>query len=179
MRQKITELETSETQRKQEVDAMQNSKQFIETVFNNVNDSIAVIDTTNFRIVRVNRTFLNTLNMEEKDVIGKHCYEVTHHRSKPCDSPNDTCPLAKTLKTGYHSLAEHIHYDKDGREIYIEISTYPIRNEKGEIYQVIHIAHDITERKRLEKALEKAHRELKEITAQQVHNETMKSCLNC
>jgi len=32
MRKKITELETSETQRKLEVNGMQNSKEFIETV---------------------------------------------------------------------------------------------------------------------------------------------------
>ncbi|MCL0064049.1 PAS domain S-box protein [Dehalococcoidia bacterium] len=66
---------------------------------------------------------------------------------------NDICPLSETLRTGYHALAGHIHYDKDGRKIYVEVSTSPIRNEKGEIAQVIHIARNITKRKRAEEAL--------------------------
>ncbi|MCL0059616.1 PAS domain S-box protein [Dehalococcoidia bacterium] len=35
----------------------------------------------------------------------------------------------------------------------MEVSTSPIRNEKGEIAQVIHIARNITKRKRAEEAL--------------------------
>ncbi|MCL0048197.1 PAS domain-containing protein [Dehalococcoidia bacterium] len=66
---------------------------------------------------------------------------------------NDICPLSETLRTGYHALAGHTHYDKDGRKIYVEVSTSPIRNEKGEIAQVIHIARNITKRKRAEEAL--------------------------
>ncbi|MFQ6120522.1 MAG: PAS domain S-box protein, partial [Methanosarcinales archaeon] len=141
------------TERKKAEEELRNSKEFIETIFNSIKDSISVIDTTNFRIVRVNKAFLNILNMEEKDVIGKYCYEVIHQRSKPCEPPNDTCPLAETLKTGYHSSAEHIHYDKNGREIYVEVSTSPIRNEKGEIHQVVHIARNITEKKQMEAKL--------------------------
>jgi len=154
-------LEEEVVQRKRAEEALRNSKEFIETVFNSINDAISVIDTTNFRIVAVNTAFLNTLGMEEKDVIGKHCYEVTHHRSKPCEPPDETCPLAETLKTGKHSSAEHIHYDKDGREIYVEVSTSPIRNEKGEIPQVVHIACDITERKRAEEVLRQREQEFK------------------
>ncbi len=129
------------------------SKEFIETVLDSVHDSICVIDTTSFRIVGVNRAFLDTLNLEEKDVIGKHCYEVTHRRTTPCEPPDDICPLAETLRTGYHSSAQHIHYDKDGRELYVEVSTSPIRNEKGEIPQVVHVTRDITKRKQAEEAL--------------------------
>jgi PAS domain S-box-containing protein len=156
MRQQIALLQTLETERKQ-TEELRNSKELIETVFESVHDSISVIDTTSFRIVGVNRAFLNTLNMEENEVIGKHCYEVTHRRTKPCEPPNDTCPLAETLRTGCHSSAEHVHYDKHGREIYVEVSTSPIRNGKGEIHQVVHITRDITERKRAEERIRKGH----------------------
>lgn len=153
MRRRIPELEKSEVACRLAQERLRDSRELIETVFNSIADSISVIDTTNFEIVRVNRAFLDTVKMEEKDVIGKTCYEVTHRRSKPCEPPNDICPLSETLRTGYHALAEHIHYDKDGRKIYVEVSTSTIRNEKGEIHQVVHIARDITERKRLDEEL--------------------------
>ncbi|MFQ5869002.1 MAG: PAS domain S-box protein, partial [Candidatus Zixiibacteriota bacterium] len=147
-------------ERKRAEEELRNSKEFAETIFNSVEDSISIIDTTDFRIVKANQSFLSKLNMEEKEVIGKYCYEVTHRRSKPCEPPDDPCPLAETLRTGCHSSTEHIHYGKDGREIYVEVSASPIINEKGEIPQVIHVARDITERKKAEEALRKAHDEL-------------------
>ncbi|MCL0080247.1 PAS domain-containing protein, partial [Dehalococcoidia bacterium] len=80
MRRRILELEKSEVACQFAQERLRNSEEFIETVFNSVNDSISVIDTSNFEIVGVNRAFLDTVKMEEKDVIGKTCYEVTHHR---------------------------------------------------------------------------------------------------
>ena len=144
------------TKSKQTEKALRKSIEFVETVFNSVDESISVIDTTSFKIIAANKSVLNTLSMEEGDVIGKRCYEVTHHRSTPCGHPNDICPLTETLKTAGYSSSEHIHYDKSGREINVEVSTYPIRNEKGEIYQLVHVTRDITERKHAERALEEA-----------------------
>jgi len=132
-----------------------NLDEFNEVVFNSINEQICIIDTTNFKIMKANQAFLNTYVAEE-DIIGKCCYALTHHRTIPCEPPNDFCPLVETLKTGRSSSAEHIHYGKDGRERYFEVSTHPIRNEEGRIYQVVHIARDITERKKLEGELKKA-----------------------
>ena len=57
LRQRIKQLEASEAERKQAEKLLRNSKEFIETVFNNINDSISVIDTTNYGIIGINRAF--------------------------------------------------------------------------------------------------------------------------
>jgi len=138
-------------------------REFTEIIFNNINDSISVVDATTFKILEVNQAFINRSKLKTKDIIGKYCHDVNHFDAK-CD---DTCPIGETLRTGRHSSAEHIHYDKDGRKIYVEVAVYPIKNDKGEIYKVIHIARDITARKQIEEALQKADEQLSMISQQE------------
>jgi two-component system cell cycle sensor histidine kinase/response regulator CckA len=151
--QEMTELETTKTQFKAADEAIQNPNEFIEALFNNINDLISIIDTNNFKIILVNGAFLNAYDLEEKDVLGKHCYEITHRRPRRCEAPDDTCPLRQTLKSGCRYSVVHIHYDKGGRKKYVEVTTCPIINKKGNVQQVAHIERDITERKQAEDAL--------------------------
>lgn len=154
--QPITEQNILTAQAKAVDEQPKNKKEFIETLIHNLNDSFSVIDAKNFKIILVNRAFLNAHNIEEREVIGRPCYEISHHRSRPCEPPEHTCPLSETLRTGDPSSAVHIHYDKEGRKKYFEIKTSPIRDEKGEIHLVIHISHDITEYKKAVEALRKS-----------------------
>ena len=153
------------TERKQADEAVQRSKEFIETVMNSITDSICIIDIRNFKVIGTNRAFLETVKSEEKEIIGKTCYELTHGLSEPCGPPDYICPLAETMKTGRPSLAEHVHLDRDGNRIYVETSTHPIKNAKGEVYQVVHVARDIAERKRTEEELRKLSRAMEQSPA--------------
>ena len=146
-------------------EASRDSKEVTEAVLDNISDSISIIDTASYRILWANKAFLNTLKMEAKDVIGKHCHEVNHSES----THDDTCPLDETLRTGSVSSVEHIHYDRNAGEVYVEVSTSPIKNEKGEIHRVIHIARNITERKLAAEALKKANDELERRVKQRTH----------
>ena len=57
------------------------------------------------------------------------------------------------LRTGKAVTVEHTHFDEDNNEIYVEVSVHPVRNQEGNIVQVVHIARDITKRKKMEKKL--------------------------
>lgn len=137
-------------------------REFLKTVLDSLNDALSVIDVRDFRIVEVNQVFLNTYHLEERQVIGRPCYEVTHHRQDPCAPPNDLCPLQETLRTGNHAVADHVHYRPDGEKVFVEVSTSPIRDRDGNLVRVVHLARDITERKRAEEAIRKYARELEE-----------------
>ncbi len=146
-------LQKSTAERTQAADALEKSKDFVETVLNSMNDAISVIDVNDFRIIDANTAFLDTYGLNKEEVIGKTCYEITHKRREPCTPPDDICPLLETLETGKHSTAEHVHNTKDGKKRYVEVYTSPIFDENGKLINVIHVARDITERKQAQETL--------------------------
>jgi diguanylate cyclase (GGDEF)-like protein/PAS domain S-box-containing protein len=126
----------------------------IKSIIDSMNDAISLIDVRDFTIVRVNNVFLRTYGYsEESEVIGKKCHEITHHRTDVCSPPDDICPLIETVKNREHFSVDHVHYDRDGNKIFVEVSTSPIRDESGNVVQVVHVQRDITERKKAEDAL--------------------------
>lgn len=152
------------TERKRTEDLLKKSKEFAETVLNSMNDAISVIDVNNSRIIDANSVFLTDYGMKKEEVIGKKCYEITHKRAEPCIPPDYICPLMDTLKTGDHSTAEHVHYMKNGEKRYVEVSTSPIMDETGKIYNVIHVARDITRHKQMEDTLRRNEEHFRSVT---------------
>jgi PAS domain S-box-containing protein len=140
------------TERKKGEDELLRLKDFNERVINGIADAISVIDIKDFKIVGVNQAFLNICGLSEEEVIGKTCHEITHHHAMPCMPPDDLCPIGELLETGKPITVEHVHLDRDNRETSVEVSAYPLY-DGGEIKQIVHIAKDITERKKAQEAL--------------------------
>lgn len=105
-----------------------------------------------YRIQDINANLLNKLGLDAKEVIGRYCYEITHHQEVPCSGKEHPCPLAETRKTRKPSKATHIHLDKNKNEIYYLISCYPIFKD-GEVTGAIELSRDITKDISLQKAM--------------------------
>ncbi len=95
------------------------------------------------RIEDINKHLLNKLKLKREEVIGRRCYEITHHRNAPCEGEHHPCPLVQTLREQRPSQTTHVHLDKDNRELFYSISTYPVF-ENREVTAAIEIARDIT-----------------------------------
>jgi PAS domain S-box-containing protein len=137
-------------ERKRAEDELRSSKEFVENVFQNVVDSICVVDPWTYEILGANRAFLESVNCRESEVLGRTCHELTHGLAEPCQGPDNPCPLEETRRTGQPCRREHVHRLANGRRAWAEVRTSAIRGEGGEVERIIHISHDITERKRSE-----------------------------
>ncbi len=113
--------------------------------FDSITDLVS-IHNKDFKLVRVNKAFADTLKMKPKELIDKTCYQVIHRTTEPVSS----CPHMKTLKTKESARGE---FFEPHLGIYLEVATSPIFDDKGEVVASVHVARDITERKKAEEAL--------------------------
>lgn len=67
-------------------------------------------------------------------------------------------------------MVEHTHFDKEGSPFYVEVSASPVKNDMGQIIQTIHIARDITERKRMEEEIRKYTKYLEELVEERTRD---------
>ncbi len=131
------------------------AEEFIKDIFESISGGLAVID-LDYRVVTANRGYYEHAGMTLEDIIGKHCYKVTHHRDKPCYEEDEECAVKHTFETGEFHTAIHKHYDREGRLLYVEIRSYPLKDSSGKVISAIEIVSDITEKKRLEDQLRHA-----------------------
>jgi PAS domain S-box-containing protein len=139
---------------------LRRSSEFSGVILDSMNEAVSIIDPNDFTLLDVNNAFLKEFGIKKEEVIGKTCYEVTHHLSEPCKPPHDICPLVETLRTGNYAEVEHVHYDKHNQRIYVEVSTAPMLDKEGNITQIIHIDRDVTKRKLADEKLKKSREEL-------------------
>jgi two-component system, NtrC family, sensor kinase len=137
-------LQNSEEKSRQLLRQTSKSKVFLETIVDGIEDHMMVID-LDYRIIEVNRALLSMVGLRREDVVGKHCYEVSHHLEKPCTRPDHPCPLNDAVTTGKAASATHVHFDKDSREHYIHVVCHPLFDEEGRVLRVIDLSRDITE----------------------------------
>jgi signal transduction histidine kinase len=106
-----------------------------------------VILNTDFEIVETNDPYLKAVSKSKEDVIGGYCYEISHGFRVPCSSsrPDMKCPLVETLRTGRSAHVIHEHPEPGGHFKFCNLVTYPLRDQDGEIYQIIEVWRDITE----------------------------------
>lgn len=112
--------------------------------FNSISDPIFILD-VDHTIVKVNQAMLDFFGKSEAEVVGKKCYEIVHKKNRPWAA----CPLVKTCRNG-KSHTEEVDDPAVGKVLLV--TTSPIKNSRGEMVGVAHIAKDITERKKIEKA---------------------------
>jgi PAS domain S-box-containing protein len=132
------------------------AKNDLERTFDSIPDFIAILD-NQYRIVRANRAMAQQLGVTPEKATGLFCYQCVHG----LDNPPDFCPHAQTVKDGKEHTVE-VHEPRLGGDFLV--STTPLKDEKGNIIGSVHVARNITERKKAEEALSKLNRHLRAIS---------------
>ncbi len=117
------------------------TQDLLNQLFEEVPCYISVQD-KNLRITASNKKFRRDFGSQ----IGGPCYDIYKHRTSQC---ND-CPVAATFQDGQSHGTEEIVTSKSGKQYNVLTRTAPIRNEKGEITQVMEMSTNITQIRQLQ-----------------------------
>jgi PAS domain S-box-containing protein len=146
------------------------SQTMIDTLFAGIREPLFLLQ-QDYRILDANEPMLSLLGMPKEEVVGRTCHEISHRSLQPCNSKTCHCPMKETLKTGLSAHAIHEHLDRQNRPRYLEVFTYPLKNDYGQVNMVFEFYRDITDD--LESRLEHKARQVKKDLARLVHEDKM------
>lgn len=133
------------TERKKMEESLFQIKHDWEDTFNSITDMVTVHD-KDFNIIQANKAAQKILHLDFLNMSPKKCFSFYHGT----DSPPIGCPSCDCLKTGL-SITTELY--EPHLEMYLELSAIPRFDSSNKIAGLIHIARDITERKKLEDQL--------------------------
>ncbi|MDM8550561.1 response regulator [Desulfobacterales bacterium HSG2] len=130
--------------------AIRESKEEWERTFNAIDDIITILD-PDMRIVRTNRALMRMLDTGPENLIGKYCYEIFRDRTEPCPE----CPAWDIIRKN-ESLTEDLEYVYMSKIFQITLS--PLFDENYAFIGFVHLAKDISEKKKMEVQLRQTQR---------------------
>ncbi|MFA9614126.1 MAG: PAS domain S-box protein [Deltaproteobacteria bacterium] len=132
------------TERKRAEEALRESEHYFRSLLFNMHEDILVID-RDYRITDVNNTLLVTAGLKYEEVIGRHCYEISHGYNEPCERKGEDCMLRQVFETGKPGNCRHQHIQADGSKVWVDILLSPLRDENGNVTHVIEAIRDVTD----------------------------------
>ncbi len=152
LRQRITTLEASETELNRAKQALKEAKDRAESLINSSLDMIISTD-ENRNIVEFNQAAENTFGYKKAEVVGK-----------PIDILYADASEGIRIHTNllfFRKFAGEIrNRRKNGEAFFASLSASVLRDRNGTMAGAVGMSRDITEQKRAEEALQKAHDEL-------------------
>lgn len=134
------------------------AKQEWERTFDSVPDLIMILD-TQYKILRANKAMAKRLGKSPKDLVGSTCYEIVHDAK----NPPEFCPHTSLLKDGKEHSREAFE-ERLGGDLLITVS--PVYDSDRTIIGSVHVARDITELKKSEKALQESEKKFRNLADQ-------------
>ena len=119
---------------------------------------LVVYQTREMKILWANKAACQSVQMQRKDLISRHCFEIWADRYSPCED----CPVLKAYAAGKSETIEKKM--PDGR--FWRVIGIPSKNKCGDITAMMEVAIDITERKRARKKARPFRKELERRVAE-------------
>ncbi len=121
---------------------------YLQKIIDSFQHPFYVVDVNNYKVRYAN----NACGFGELDE-NTTCHMRTHHSSTPCKGDH-VCPLDEVRKTMRPVKTEHIHYDKDGNSIIMEVHGDPVFDDQGKLIYMVEYSFDITDLKKAQEDLQ-------------------------
>lgn len=140
---KITDSLVNEIEKRKEAQAAAtNAKKEWERTVDAIPDLITLLD-KDYHIIRTNNALPEMLRIPMNKILGRPCYEIFCGNEK---AP-DCCPY-RTLQNAKQPCSNELYYDKLG--YYFDVILSPLHDENGIFIGAVHVARNISKRKKLE-----------------------------
>jgi PAS domain S-box-containing protein len=143
------------TERRRVEQALRESEAKYRTLVDTADEGIWTVDTAAM-ITYVNRRAAEILGYEPADLIGRSGFDLVHE---------DDLARARASRARRLAGAKE-HFDirlrhKDGSPVWVSVAVSPLRDHEGRVTGSIYMNSDITERKRMEQALQESERRVR------------------
>lgn len=126
------------------LDAANKNRALFQQLFDEVPCYISIQD-KNFRLTGANKQFKRDFG----DFVGSYCYKTYKHRTEPCRG----CPVEATFENGKPHQTEEVVTSQHGDQYNVLTWTAPLRDDAGNITQVMEMSTNITQIRKLQSRL--------------------------
>ena len=130
----------------------------LDQIFQTASVAMRLVD-TEFNVLKVNKTFVDLMGVDETEVIQRKCHEVfsgTH-----CFTEN--CPINRIVNSNTRVEASIDKKRPDGKRIPCILTATPFLDRNGEVVGIVESFRDITELKKAQEAVESERDKLERI----------------
>ena len=146
------------TGRRQAQQAMDGLRRRSELILNSITEGVLGVDLSG-NITFENPAAAAMLGWSPSTLIGRSVHDALHaRRSDGSARPEFECAVHWTLADGTVRSDSDIFWKKDGKEIRVDYSTAPMRDEQGRIAGAVVTFRDVSKQKQMEQQIEQAAR---------------------
>jgi len=159
LRRRVNELEEREAEHKRAEEALQESEEKLQLMFESVTDGIFTMD-LNGNYIDVNTRVLEMHGFSSRDeVLGKSGFDLV----APHDIERAMTEMQKVLEQGSVMQVDFDASRVDGSEFPVEVTGNVLRDSSGNPVGFIGVSRDITERKQVENSLKMSRRRFRDL----------------
>ena len=154
------------TEQKRVEAALRQSEELYRTVVEQAAENIFLVDMETKRVLEANAALRRSLGYEPEEFKDLTLYDIVAHDRQSVDQNTQ-----RILEEGQRYLGERRYRRKDGSLVDVEVSASEIYYDGGEAMSIV--AHDITERKKAEEALDDAREAERNRIARDLHDDIL------
>ncbi|MGB3635234.1 MAG: PAS domain S-box protein [Rubrobacteraceae bacterium] len=156
------------TQQKSMQIALRQNEELYRTVVEQAAENIFLVDVETKRILECNRAFCNSLGYEEEEVENMTLYDIVLGDRETIDQN-----IESVLNKRKYSIGERQYRRRNGSLVDVEVNVSVVELEGRQAMCVV--AHDVTERKRVEEALEEVREAERNRIARDLHDDILQN----